>query len=345
MNFIPPTPATASVKRGKGYLKALVTGGTGFIGSHLVEALVAKAVHVRCLMREKSDPKWLKGLAIERVAGDCCDVASLREAVKGVDCVFHLAGVTKATREETYFEVNGRGTDNLIHACLESNPRPPRFIYLSSQAAAGPSRNGCRKKESDTCEPVSPYGQSKRMGEELALAHSHELPLVILRPSAVYGPREKDIYSYFKLVSKRMKPYFIGESPRLSLVYVDDVVQALLLASQVDAPKGDIFFVSDGHDYLLQDVGDTFAQVLGVSAVRIPVPEWGLHCAAAFSEVFSRISKRPPLISKGKVEEIIQKDWVCDITQAREFLYFEPHFPLAQGAARTVDWYRKEKWL
>ena len=334
-----------SVKKGKGSLKVLVTGGTGFIGSHLVEALVAKAVHVRCLMREKSDPKWLKGLDIERVAGDCCDPASLREAVKGVDCVFHLAGVTKAAREETYFEVNGRGTDNLIHACLESNPRPPRFIYLSSQAAAGPSRNGCRKKESDTCEPVSPYGRSKRMGEELALAHSHELPLLILRPSAVYGPREKDVYSYFKMVSKRMNPCFIGRSPRLSLVYVNDVVQALLLALQADNPKGDLFFVSDGHDYRLQEIGDTFARVMGVSTVRIPVPEWGLHCAATFSEIFSRFSKKPPLISKGKVEEIIQKDWVCDITRAKERLCFEPRFPLEQGAVLTVDWYRKEKWL
>jgi len=326
-------------------LKALVTGGTGFIGSHLVEALIAKAVQVRCLMRKKSDPRWLKDLAIERVTGDCNDMASLKEAVKGVDCVFHLAGVTKATKEETYFEVNGRGTDNLIHACLGSGRTPQRFVYLSSQAAAGPGRNGCRKKESDTCEPVSPYGQSKRMGEELALAHSHELPLVILRPSAVYGPRERDIYSYFKLVSKRMKPCFIGESPRLSLVYVDDVVQALLLALQVDEPRGNIFFVSDGHEYRLQDIGDTFAQALGVSAVRIPVPEWGLHCAALFSEALSGISKKPPLISKGKVEEIVQKNWVCDITRARESLCFIPHFSLAQGAALTVDWYRKEKWL
>jgi nucleoside-diphosphate-sugar epimerase len=333
------------VKKGEGYLKALVTGGTGFIGSHLVEALLKKAVHVRCLLRKTSDQKWLMGLPIERVAGDCSDKASLREAVKGVDHVFHLAGVTKATNDETYFEVNGYGTDNLIHACLEQNPRPLKFIYLSSQAAAGPSRNGCRKKESDTCDPVSPYGRSKRMGEEFALAHSHELPLVILRPSAVYGPREKDIYSYFKLVSKRIKLCFIGQSPRLSLVYVDDVVQALLLASEIDKPRGDIFFLSDGHDYRLEEIGDTFARVMGVSAFRIPVPEWALHVAAAFSEVFSRLSKKPPLISKGKVEEIVQKDWVCDITRAREFLCFEPRFPLAQGATLTVDWCRKENWL
>jgi dihydroflavonol-4-reductase len=333
------------VKRRQGYLKALVTGGTGFIGSHLVEVLLQKGVHVRCLLRETSDQKWLKGLPIERVLGDCSDKASLRKAVKGVDQVFHLAGVTKATKEKRYFEVNGHGTDNLIHACLEENPHLQKFTYLSSQAAAGPSRNGCRKKESDECEPVSPYGRSKRMGEEFALAHSHELPLVILRPSAVYGPREKDIYTYVKLVSRRMKPRFIGQSPRLSLIYVDDVVQGILLAAEIQEPKGDIFFLSDGHDYHLEEIGDTFARTLGVNAVPIPIPEWILHCAAAFSGNISKLTKRPPLISKGKVEEIIQKDWICDITRARNLLCFEPRISLAQGARLTVDWYRKENWL
>ena len=326
-------------------MKALVTGGTGFIGSHLVEALLQRGVQVRCLLRKTGDPKWLRDLPVERVPGDCNDRASLREAVKGVGTVFHLAGVTKATRTEEYFEVNGYGTDHLIHACLDENPHLERFIYLSSQAAAGPSRNGCRKTESDACEPVSPYGQSKRMGEELALAHAHELPLVILRPSAVYGPRERDIYSYFKLVSKRIKPCFFRQSLRLNLVYVDDVVRAILLALHIENPKGDIFFLSDGQDYRLEEMGDTFAEVMGVRAFRVPVPEWLLYGAATVSEYVSRVSKKPPLIGRGKVEEMIQKDWVCDISRARRLLSFEPRVPLAEGARLTVDWYRTENWL
>jgi dihydroflavonol-4-reductase len=326
-------------------LKVLVTGGTGFIGSHLVEALLQKGAHVRCLLREPSNLKWLKGLPIESVRGNCNDEASLREAVKGIDQVFHLAGVTKAVREESYFEVNGYGTDNLIHACLKENPLLRKFIYLSSQAAAGPSRDGCGKRESDDCEPVSPYGQSKRMGEEFALAHSHQLPLVILRPSAVYGPRERDIYTYVKLVSKRMKPCIYGQNPRLSLVYVEDVVQAMLLASEIKDPKGEIFFVSDGHEYPLEEIGDVFAQAMGVRAVRIRVPHWVFYRAATFFESVSKISRKPPLISKGKVEEIVQKDWVCDITRARDLLCFEPRITLAQGARLTVDWYKNENWL
>ena len=157
-----------------------MTGATGFIGSHLVENLLERGVHVRCLIRKTSDLKWLRKLPIELVHGDCGDKASLREAVRGVDQVFHVAGVTKAINERTYFEVNALGTENLIHACLEHNTRLQKLVYISSQAAAGPCRNGGKKRESDLCEPVSPYGRSKRMGEEVAIAHSHELPLLIL---------------------------------------------------------------------------------------------------------------------------------------------------------------------
>ena len=322
-----------------------MTGGTGFIGSHLVEALLKKGIQVRCLLRKTSDLKWLEGLPIEVNWGDCNDKNSLREAVEGVEQVFHLAGVTKAVHEKTYFEVNAFGTENLIHACLENNPRIQKFIYLSSQAAAGPSRNGNKKKESDQCKPVSPYGQSKQMGEELAMAHAQELPLLILRPSAVYGPRERDIYTFFKLLSKRIKPCLPSKDQHISLCYVEDIIQAILLAAQVKGSSGEIFFLSDGQDYRLEEIGDIFAQAMGVNAFCIRVPEWMIIGMASFSEYLSKLSGKPPLLNKGKVEEILQRNWVCDITKAKTALGFEPHISLAQGAKLTFEWYKKENWL
>ena len=326
-------------------MKALVTGGTGFIGSHLVEALLQRGVQVQCLLRKTSDLKWLKGLPIEVTFGDCNDKTSLKEAVKGADQIFHIAGVTKAVHEKTYFEVNAFGTENLIHACLENNPHIQKFIYLSSQAAAGPCRNGNKKRESDPCEPVSAYGQSKRMGEELALAHAHQIPLLILRPCAVYGPRERDIYTFFKLLSKRIKPCLSGEDQHLSLCYVEDIIQAILLAAQSQEPSGEIFFLSDGQDYRLEEMGDTFAQAMGVKAYCLRVPEWVIIRMASFSEYLSKFSGKPPLLNKGKIEEMVQRNWVCDITKARTALGFEPHIPLAQGAKLTFEWYKKENWL
>src|SRR5512135_892564 len=250
--------------RKKYSLKALVTGGTGFIGSHLTEALIRKGVQVRCLLRRTSDLKWLKGLPIEFAHGDCTNKTSLEKAVKGVDWVFHLAGVTKAIKAETYFEVNSLGTENLIHACLENNPRLQKFIYISSQAAAGPSRNGCNKKESDPCEPVSFYGRSKRVGEEWVLTHAHELPVLILRPSAVYGPRGKDIFAFFKCLSKRIKPCLIGPDQHLSLGYVQDIVQGNLLAVETQTKNGDIFFLADGKYYMMEEIGDIVSQAMRI---------------------------------------------------------------------------------
>ncbi len=326
-------------------MKALVTGATGFIGSHLVENLLQKGVQTRCLVRKTSDLKWLRDLSVEFVYGDCSDRASLPEAVKNIDWVFHLAGITKAVQKKTYFEVNALGTGNLIHACLEHNPHLKKFIYLSSQAAAGPCRNGRKKKESDPCEPVSPYGQSKRMGEELAITHSHELPLLILRPCAVYGPRDKDIYTFFKLLSKKINPCLSGQDQHLSLCYVQDIVQAILLAARSQEPSGEIFFLSDGHDYRWLEIGDILSRTMEVTPMGIRIPEWMMSGMASFSETLSKITKKPPLLNKGKVEEMIQKNWVCDITKAKTLLGFEPRVLLSEGAQLTFEWYRKENWL
>jgi nucleoside-diphosphate-sugar epimerase len=289
--------------------------------------------------------KWLKGFSIEVTYGDCRDRTSLKEAVKGVDQIFHAAGVTKAIHEKTYFEVNALGTENLIQACLENNPSIQKFIYLSSQAAAGPCRNGNKKSEPDPCEPVSAYGQSKRRGEELALAHAHQIPLLILRPCAVYGPRERDIYTFFKLLSKRIKPCLSGEDQHLSLCYIEDIIRAILLAAQSQTSSGEIFFLSDGQDYRLQEMGDIFARAMEVNAYCVRVPKWVMMRAASFSEYFSKVLRSPPLLNKGKVEEILQRNWVCDITKARRVLGFEPRIPLEQGAKLTYEWYKKQNWL
>jgi nucleoside-diphosphate-sugar epimerase len=326
-------------------LKALVTGGTGFIGSHLIEALTRKGVQVRCLIRKSSGLDRLNGLPIKFVPGDCNDKTSLEKAVRGVDWIFHLAGVTKAMKEKTYFDVNGLGTKNLIRACLENNPCLQKFIYISSQAAAGPSQNGGTKKETDPIEPISFYGRSKRMGEESMLAHAQELPVLILRPSAVYGPRDKDIFALFKCLSLGINPCLIGPDQRLSLCYVQDIVQGILLAVEAETKSGEIFFLSDGHDYRMEEIGDICAHAMGKKALRIHIPKQVIWSMAYFSEYLSKFTGRPSLLSKDKTKDMIQKNWVCDITKAKTLLGFEPRVPLPAGAGLAFEWYQREKWL
>ncbi|MGZ3539466.1 MAG: NAD-dependent epimerase/dehydratase family protein, partial [Thermodesulfobacteriota bacterium] len=218
-------------------------------------------------------------------------------------------------------------------------------IYISSQAAAGPSRNGCSKRESDPCEPVSFYGRSKRVGEESVLNHAHELPVLIIRPSAVYGPRDKDIFAFFKCLSRRINPCPIGPDQRLSLCYVQDIVRGILLAAETQTKRGEIFFLSDGNDYRMEEIGDIIAQAMGITAFRICVPKRMILGIACFSEYLSKLFRRPTLLNKDKAEEMIQKDWVCGITKAKELLGFEPRVPLSEGAKLTFEWYKKEKWL
>ncbi len=326
-------------------MKALVTGATGFIGSHLVESLIQRGTRVRCLVRNKSRLGWVKNCPVEYVVGDCREKKSLCQAVQGVDQVFHLAGATMAVKEQTFFEVNGRGTENLIQACIENNIRLKKFIYLSSQAAAGPCPGNGKKNESDPCEPVSPYGKSKLLGEKLALSHAHELPLLILRPCAVYGPRDRGFFTFFKCLSKKIKPCLADEGQYISMCYVEDLVRAMLLAAETQTESGEIFFLSDGHDYRIEQILDIFAQTMEVRALKLRLPQQVLIAVGFIAECFATVTGKPLIMSLGKVKEIRCKNWRCDITKARGVLDFDPRIFLIQGAALTAAWYKKENWL
>ncbi len=310
-----------------------------------MEALVQRGVQVRCLVRNKRHLGWVKDSPVEFVAGNCQERNSLKEGVKDVDQVFHLAGATMAVKEKTYFGVNALGTENLVQACIENNPRLKKFIYLSSQAAAGPCRSGGKKKESDLCEPVSPYGKSKLLGEQLALSHSYQLPLLILRPCAVYGPRDKGFYALFKCLSKSIKPCLSDHDNYISMCYVQDLVRAILLSAETQTESGEIFFLSDGQDYRMEEIGDIFAQAMEISARQLRLPKQVLFGMAFFAECFSRVSGKPSIMSRGKVEEMIRKNWLCDITKARALLGFEPRISLVRGAKLAVAWYKRENWL
>jgi nucleoside-diphosphate-sugar epimerase len=326
-------------------LKVLVTGATGFIGSHLVEALVQRGAQVRCLVRDKKHLGWVKDFPVEFVVGNCQEKHSLKKAVNDIDQVFHLAGATIAVKEKTYFEVNALGTENLVKACIKNNPRLNKFIHISSQAAAGPCLSGGKKNETDACIPVSPYGKSKLMGEQLALSHSRELPLLILRPCAVYGPRDKGFHTLFKCLSRNINPCLFGIDQHISMCHVQDIVRAILLAANTSSENGAIFFISDGQDYRMAEIGDIFTQAMKISALRLSIPKQILFGMAFLAECFSRVSGKPSIMNRGKATEMIQQNWVCDIAKARTLLGFDPRISLARGAESTVAWYKNENWL
>ncbi len=325
-------------------MKALVTGATGFIGSHLVDALVERKWSVRCLMHGNGSASRLRGLPIEHCSGDCCDAESLSEAVQGVDVIFHLAGVLKALNAQTYLEVNAGGTDNLLRASAEFNPGIRAFVYVSSQAAAGPGARAA-KTEADICAPISDYGKSKRRGEEFVLARSAKIPVVVIRPPLVYGPRDRNLLPLFKLLSWGIQPRLTGKGQRFSLCYIEDLVRGLLLAAEKEEARGEMFFLSDGQDYGWKELGDAAALAIGRRARAFPVPKSLIRAYAVISDLIAALRRRPTLLDRTRTKEMMEPNWVCDIGKSGRLLGFEPRVTLDEGARLTLRWYKEAKWL
>jgi nucleoside-diphosphate-sugar epimerase len=177
------------------------------------------------------------------------------------------------------------------------------------------------------------------------LSHAHELPLLILRPCAVYGPRDKGFFTLIQCLARHIKPCLTGPEQHISLCYVEDLIRAILLVVETPTESGEIFFLSDGRDYRMAEIADTFAHAMEIHALKLRLPQQLLFGIAFCAECLARVTGTPSIMSRGKVREMGCTNWLCDITKARETLGFEPRIALAQGAASTVAWYKNEQWL
>jgi dihydroflavonol-4-reductase len=313
--------------------RVLVTGATGFIGSHLVDELLWKGYKVAALVRESSDLRWLRGKEVEFIYGDLLGETRL-PSLKGFAHIFHLGGATRALRRRDFYRTNQEGTERLIDVARNIKGLK-RFVYLSSQAAAGPSFPERGQTEEDPVCPVSPYGESKLRGEEAVLSCRDRFHVTILRPSSIYGPRDAYMFEIFKRISQG----FIllpGKEPMfLSFCYVEDLVQALMLSIQRDHPSGEVFFIADGERYSW----DFF------KLRKIHIPIWVAWFYAGLSDSWGLIRKRPALFHRSKCAEASQLNWVCDITKAKKKIGFRPRFRLEAGVKVTLAWYKNKGWL
>jgi nucleoside-diphosphate-sugar epimerase len=320
-------------------MRALVTGATGFIGSHLVESLVREAFDVSCLVRNSSSKRYFEGLNIRTVPGDCRDRSSLVEAVKDVDYVFHLAGLTKACTEEEFSGVNVSGTRNIIQAVAENNPGIKRFVHISSLAAAGPSPQGIPLNEECQPKPVSLYGRTKLAGELAVYRYRDRLPVTIIRPPAVYGPRDRDFLVFYKMVRAGIVPYW-GKCS-YSFIFVDDLVDGIMLCARSERAIGEIFNLSDGSVYTTDDIIDAVAGAMQKNPLRLALPRFIMPVIGFLAE---RI-KGASIINSDKIREMQHPHWVCDMNKAAIRLGFEPKVKMKEGARWTADWYRIHQWL
>ncbi|HUP34073.1 MAG TPA: NAD-dependent epimerase/dehydratase family protein [Candidatus Limnocylindria bacterium] len=322
-----------------------MTGGTGFIGSHLVEALLAQGHEVRCLVRDTRRLGWISGLPSVMLAqGGMDEPHSLEEGMRGVDQVYHVAGLTRARAAREFFRVNAEGTRHLVRACLETPGGPRRLVHLSSLAAVGPMPMATACAEDVPPRPVSPYGRSKLQGEAAVLGVRDRLHVTVLRPPVVYGPRDRGVLEVARWVGRGLLPMPAGPSRTLSLCYVEDLVTALLTAGEAKVPSGEIFHVASEGAFTWEQVGDALGEALGKhpTPLRIPVPI--LLALATGADALAWLTGRSSYFSRGRVREAAGH-WLCDTGKARRQLGIVPRVGLRKGAAVTVNWYRETGWL
>ncbi|MBN1918548.1 MAG: NAD-dependent epimerase/dehydratase family protein [Verrucomicrobia bacterium] len=325
---------------------ALVTGGNGFLGSHLVESLVAQGDTVRCLVRRTSNRRWIRHLPVEYALGELRDSASLRRAVEGVETVYHVAAALAATSDAGFDAVNFHGTRALAHACIEANAPVRRFVSVSSVAACGPSRDGRPLIETVPARPVSAYGRSKLRGERALLELRDHLPITILRPPAIFGPRDPNLLPFFRCVRHGLR-LDMGVSPSsvTDFPYVANIARAAVLAGRAGVPSGSIYLVGEGVGRTWREIGIEIARALGARGMRVRVPVLATRLLGALGTLWSKLSGRAMILDYGKACELLQPNWSLDITKARRELGYAPEIGLRRGIELTIEGYRAAGWL
>jgi len=327
-------------------VKLLVTGASGFLGSHVAEELAKEGHAVRALLRKTSSRAFLEGFAHEEALGDVTDAASLLAAISGVEAVVHTAGLVKARTEADFQEVNARGTENLLAAIEGAAPDLRRFVYVSSLAAHGPSEDGLPRPVEARPNPITAYGRSKLAGEEITRASSIAGRCVIFRPPVIYGPRDPALVPFFQLARWRVAPLLMGGHNRISITYVEDIARAIALAATSEASlAGKTYCPEDGSVYSWRDVLAAVEASAGRKAMRINAPRWAFSAAAMGSEAFSAVTRRAVSLTRDKVREMAQRHWVCSSDELRRDLGWAPRVNIRTGAMLTGDWYRQHGWI
>lgn len=324
-------------------MKAFVTGGTGFIGSHLVEALLDSDQYseVRCLVRNKE--KWLNGLNYKKISGDLNNFKALSNGLENADVLFHVAAIVKAPTKKEFTRANVEATENLVRLAQKKGVK--NIVLLSSLAAAGPS-NGSPKTENDPMKPVSMYGQSKKeMEHRVKQIATKSDSIKIIRPPAVYGPREDQIFSFFKSCSRGICPIIgDGNNPRVSMVYVSDLVDGIVTAANITDTGIHTYFISGEGTHSWNEIRSVTSKVLGKRTIPLKIKPNLVKKAASVIENISSLFGIYPVVNKEKANELIL-EWTCSSQKAQNEIGYVPQTSLAEGISRTIHWYKIHNWL
>ena len=339
-------------------MKILVTGASGFIGSFIVEEALRRGMETWAAVRGSSKRDFLQDERIHFIELNLSSQQQLEEQLGDhqFDYVVHAAGVTKCLNSQDFYKINTEGTKNLVRALINLQMPLKRFVYISSLSIFGAIREQQPYKEileSDTPQPNTDYGRSKLQAEQWLIANSQQLiansqepfPYVILRPTGVYGPRERDYFMMAKSI-KQHSDFAVGyQQQDITFVYVLDVVQAVFLACE-KGQTGRKYFLSDGQVYQSATFSNLIRKELGNPWwIRITAPIWLLRVITFFGDKWGHMTGKISALNNDKYNIMKQRNWRCDIEPARRELGYEPHYTLTEGVSLTIKWYKENGWL
>ena len=338
--------------------RILITGASGFIGSFIVEEALNRGFETWAAVRKSSSREFLQDERIHFIELNLSSEEQLKQQLKDIqfDYVVHAAGVTKCLHKEDFFRINTEGTKNLVRALLDLQMPLKRFVYISSLSIMGAIREEQpyrEIRERDKAQPNTAYGKSKLEAEQWLVSLNKELekrnekllPYVILRPTGVYGPRERDYFMMAKSIQSHID-FAVGfKQQDITFVYVTDVVQAVFLAME-KGQTGRCYFLSDGEVYQSSTFSDLIRKELGNPWwIRITAPLWLLRIITFCGEYMGHITGKVTALNNDKYNIMKQRNWRCDINPARQELGYEPQVKLEEGVRRSIAWYKKNKWL
>lgn len=325
--------------------KIFLTGATGFIGSFIATQLLEQKHTLICLVRKTSDLKWIEDLNCELCYGSLFEPDSYSTVVEDCDYVFHVAGVTKAYTREEYYKGNVLATQNLLDTVIKVNPGLKRFLFVSSQAAIGPSPTEKPLDENAAYQPVTDYGRSKMEAEQIVKQKMSDLPITIVRPPAVYGPRDTDVYHFFKFLNKGIN-LMVGKVDQLvSLVYVEDLARGIINAAFSPNTIEQTYFVCEKQPYRWSEVAQISSKILEKNYITLHLPLILASGVANIFELTSKITRKPTILNRQKINEIKHTYWTVSSDKAQRDFGYQTNFPVETGIRKTIDWYKTHYWL
>lgn len=322
-----------------------MTGGTGFIGSHTVELLLKEGHHVVCAIRpQRKERGWLSHLPIDVVSTDLLDASILRSHLRDVEYIFHIAGVTKARTRNEYRLGNVQTTKVLLDVASQLSSLQ-KFCLVSSLTAAGPSADGTPLVETAPCRPVTEYGRSKFAAEQIAHQFRDKVPLVILRPPAVYGPRDRDILELFVWIRRGLLPTIGKPGKTLSLIHGIDLARGIIAATFHPHSTGKTYFIAEETVHKYEDLVTLASSIIGRKAISVRIPTSAVFLLATFGDLVSLFNSRTPVLNRDRARDLVQRHWVCSPARIRQDIGFRTDIPIDEGLKETYEWYRHAGWL